>query len=123
MSEEKKSLGSAQGRLIDVIEALSGHEVFGRRLKELAAAVKAGDSTVLRDLYTLEAKGWAKQDETGKWRLGQKPVQICTNFTWGLTQAKQAVSETEQRYTRVPATMADKAVGEAFNEIFGGSGK
>ena len=51
---------------------------------------------------TLAAAGWAKQDETGKWRLGQKPVQICTNFTWGLTQAKQAVAETEQRYTRTP---------------------
>lgn len=102
MNEDKKNLGTAQLRLLDVIEALSGHEVFGRRLKEVAAAVKAGDSTVLRDLYTLEAKGWAKQDETGKWRLGQKPVQIATNFTWGLTQAKQQVAETEQRYTRTP---------------------
>jgi DNA-binding IclR family transcriptional regulator len=102
MSDDKKSFGAAQLRLLRVIEALSGHEVFGIRLKEVAQAVKAGDPTVLRDLNTLEEGGWAKQDETGKWRLGQKPVQICTNFTWGLTQAKQAVSETEQRYTRAP---------------------
>jgi len=103
MSDDKKNLGTAQLRLLKVIEALSGHEVFGIRLKELSATVKASDPTVLRDLQTLAAGGWAKQDETGKWRLGQKPVQICTNFTWGLTQAKQAVSETEQRYTRTPA--------------------
>ena len=100
--DDKKNLGGAQLRLLRVIEALSGHEVFGIRLKEVAVAVKTGDPTVLRDLQTLAAAGWAKQDETGKWRLGPKPVQICTNFTWGLTQAKQAVSETEQRYTRTP---------------------
>jgi len=102
MSEPKKVLGAAQMRLIDVIEVLSGHEIFGIRLKEVSAAVKSGSSTVLHDLQTLEAKGWAKQDEAGKWRLGTKPVQICTNFTWGLTQAKQAIAETEQRYTRTP---------------------
>lgn len=100
--QDKKNLGNAQLRLLKVIEALSGHEVFGIRLKEVTQAVKASDPTVLRDLQTLEAGGWAKQDADGKWRLGQKPVQICTNFTWGLTQAKQAVSETEQRYTRTP---------------------
>ena len=103
MSDEKKNLGNAQMRLLKVIEALSGNEVFGIRLKEVAAAVRASDPTVLRDLQTLEAGGWAKQDDTGKWRLGQKPVQIATNFTWGLTRAKQAVAETEQRYTRTPA--------------------
>ena len=103
MSDDKKALGGAQTRLLKVIEALSGHEVFGVRLKEVALAVKASDPTVLRDLQTLEASGWAKQDEDGKWRLGQKPVQIATNFTWGLTKAKQAVLETEQRYTRIPA--------------------
>ena len=100
--DDKKNLGSAQLRLLKVIEALSGHEVFGIRLKEVAVAVNASDPTVLRDLNTLAAAGWAKQDDTNKWRLGQKPVQIATNFTWGLTQAKQAVSETEQRYTRTP---------------------
>ncbi len=103
MSDDKKSLGTAQMRLIDVIEALSGHEVFGVRLKELAEAVKTGAPTVLRDLQTLEEKGWAKQDETGKWRLGTKPVQIGTNFIWGITKAKQDVAETEQRYTREPS--------------------
>ena len=102
MSDDKKNLGNAQLRLLKVIEALSGHEVFGIRLKEVAVAVKASDPTVLRDLQTLAAGGWAKQDDSGKWRLGHKPVQICTNFTWGLNQAKQAVSETEQRYTRTP---------------------
>jgi len=102
MSTDKKNLGNAQLRLLKVIEALSGHEVFGLRLRDVAIAVNAGDPTVLRDLQTLAAGGWARQDDASKWRLGQKPVQIATNFAWGLTQAKQAVSETEQRYTRTP---------------------
>lgn len=102
MSADKKNLGNAQLRLLKVIEALSGHEVFGTRLKDIAEAVGAGTPTVLRDLQTLAAGGWARQDDAGKWRLGPKLVQIATNFTWGLTQAKQAVSETEQRYTRTP---------------------
>ena len=102
MSDDKKSLGSAQMRLIDVIEALSGNEVFGIRLKEVAAAVKSGDSTVLRDLQTLEEKGWARQDDAGKWRLGTKPVQISNAFFAGLDQAKKQISETEHNYTRAP---------------------
>lgn len=100
---DTKNLGNAQLRLLKVIEALSGHEVFGVRLKEVAVAVKASDPTVLRDLQTLKSAGWAKQDESGLWRLSQKPVQIFANFTWGISQAKQSVAETEQRYTRTPA--------------------
>lgn len=102
MALEKNNLGVAQMRLLDVIETLSGHEVHGLCLRDVSTAVKAGDSTVLRDLRTLSEKGWARQDGNGLWRLGPKPVQIATNFAWGLTKAKQDVAETEQRYTRIP---------------------
>ncbi len=34
------ALGNAQLRVLDVIEALAGHEVFGLRLKDVATAVK-----------------------------------------------------------------------------------
>ena len=102
IDNDKKNLGNAQLRLLKVIEALSGHEVFGIRLKEVAQAVKASDPTVLRDLQTLEAGGWAKQDADGKWRLGQKPVQISNAFFASLDRAKQQISETELNYTRTP---------------------
>lgn len=100
MSDDKKNLGNAQLRLLKVIEALTGHEVFGIRLKELSAAVNASDPTVLRDLQTLAAGGWAKQDETGKWRLGTKPVQLYTTVFSGIDRAKRQISETEHNYTR-----------------------
>ena len=94
--------GNAQLRLLKVIEALSGHEVFGIRLKEVAAAVNADQPKVFRDLRTLEAGGWAKQDESSLWRLGPKGVQILANFHSGVLEAQQRVNEISQRYTRKP---------------------
>jgi len=102
MSDDKKSLGTAQLRLLTVIEVLAGHEVFGSRLKDIAAAVKAGESTVLRDLRTLAEGGWAMQDENGLWRLDTKLVQIANHFAWGITAATHKLSEVKQRYTRTP---------------------
>ena len=102
MSDDKKNLGNAQLRLLKVIEALSGNEVFGIRLKEVAAAVKTGDPTVLRDLNTLASAGWAKQDDSGRWRLDTKLVQIATHFAWGISNAQQQIAEIQQRYTRTP---------------------
>ena len=99
---EKKNLGNAQLRLLKVIEALSGHEVFGIRLKEVAEAVENSDPTVLRDLNTLAAAGWASQDESGRWRLGTKLVQIAVHFSWGVDEAQKKLDETKQRYTRKP---------------------
>lgn len=102
MSEDTKNLGNAQLRLLKVMEALSGHEAFGVRLKEVATAVQASDPTVLRDLNTLASAGWAKQDDSGRWRLDTKLVQIATNFAWGLSSANQKLNEIQQRYTRTP---------------------
>ncbi len=102
MSDDKRNLGKAQLRLLKVIEALSGNEVFGIRLKEVAESVQANDPTVLHDLNTLASCGWAKKDESGKWRLGSKPVQISNAFVAGLDQAKRQISETEHNYTRLP---------------------
>jgi DNA-binding IclR family transcriptional regulator len=90
-------------RLLLVIEALSGNEVFGARLKDLSAAVGAGEHSVLRDLQTLEACGWAEQMADKKWRLSAKPIQILNRFQSGLTEAENRVSEARQNYTRTPA--------------------
>ena len=100
--DNRKNLGNAQLRLLKVIETLSGHEVFGIRLKEVAAAVKTGDPTVLRDLQTLQAGGWAMQDENGLWRLHTKLIQIATHFAHGIDTARQRMDEVQQRYTRTP---------------------
>ena len=96
------SHNAAQLRLMDVLRALAGNEVFGRRLVDIAAEVGKPEPTVLRDLECLESKGWATRDAAKLWRLGQEPVQIAVQFFYGLRQAQARVAEVEQRYTRQP---------------------
>lgn len=93
---------AAQLRLMDVIRALAGHEFFGLRLADIAKSVGEAEPMVLRDLKALEFKGWAVQDPAKRWRLGPEPVQIAVQFSYGLRQAQTALSELEQRYTRLP---------------------
>lgn len=93
---------AAQLRLLEVIKALSGHEVFGRRLVDLAADLKQPEPVVLRDLEALAIAGWATRDDGKRWRLGPAVVQIAVQFYLGLQNARAAIDETQQRYTRTP---------------------
>lgn len=93
---------AAQLRLIDVIRALAGNEVFGRRLADVAADLRLPEPMILRDLQALAHKGWAVQDESKRWRLGPEVVQIAVQFSFGLRSAQAKVAEVEQRYTRLP---------------------
>lgn len=102
MTDNLPTHNAAQLRLIDVIRALAGHEVFGLRLADIAKAVGAAEPMVLRDLQALAHQGWSVQDDAKRWRLGPEPVQIAVQFSYGLRQAQAAVSEVEQRYTRLP---------------------
>ncbi|MEF8746675.1 MAG: hypothetical protein V5B31_02200 [Candidatus Accumulibacter propinquus] len=102
MRDDDTSHNAAQLRLLDVIRALAGHEVFGRRLCDIASDVGTTEPMVLRDLHALAHKGWAVQDAAKIWRLGPEPVQIAVQFSYGLRQAQAKVSEIEQRYTRLP---------------------
>lgn len=103
MSAETKAGNGSQLRLLQVIEALSGNEVFGVRLTDVAQAVASSAPNVLRDLQTLARAGWTEQLGDGKWRLAAKPIQIAVSFQWGLAEAQAKVAEVEQRYTRRPS--------------------
>ncbi|HND13653.1 MAG TPA: hypothetical protein PLN78_01620 [Pseudomonadales bacterium] len=96
------SHNAAQLRILAVIGALSGHEVPGRRLVDLAADLKASEPVVLRDLETLAAAGWATRDAEKRWRLGPAVVQIAVQFYLGLQRARSSIDEIQQRYTRTP---------------------
>ena len=92
----------AQLRLLQVVEVLSGNEVFGMRLTDVADALKISAPTALRDLRTLEAGRWAQQLDDNKWRLAAKPIQILSNFQAGLQNATEKLREVQQRYTCLP---------------------
>lgn len=95
-------LNEAQARILRLIEALAGHEVFGRRVKDLAEDLGQSEPTTCRDLKVAVAAGWARQREDGLYSLATKPVQIATAFAYGIKQAHDKVGEIEQRYTRMP---------------------
>lgn len=97
-----KQHNRAQLRLLQVIEALAGNEVFGLRLTDICNLIKVGAPTVLRDLQALEDGGWAQQMEDGKWRLAAKPIQVLNSFQWGLQSAGLKLNDVQQRYTRLP---------------------
>ncbi len=60
-------------------------------------------STATRDLHNLKEVGFAEQiQETGRWRLGPKVVQVSFAFSHELARAQQRVSELQNRYTRLP---------------------
>lgn len=95
--------GLAQRRLLRAIGILSGHELIGLSLAEITTALRADKATVHRDLAVLEAEGWAERlPDTGRWRLGPKPVQIGLAFARHMAAQRARLDETEQRYTREP---------------------
>jgi DNA-binding IclR family transcriptional regulator len=95
---------SAQARLLAVIEALVGHEVVGMRLKEIvdALGLPVAATTILRDLETLEAAGWAQQTKEGRWTLASRPYQLLHHFYDGLKSIRDKAAEVATNYTRTP---------------------
>lgn len=92
-----------QERALDLIFVLAGHETHGLAPIDIAKALHAPRSTVLRDLNVLRKKGVAEQlPETDRWRLGPRLVQVSFAFSRALDRARSKLSETEQRYTREP---------------------
>ena len=101
MSEEVK-INQSQLRLMDLIELLAGRELHGMKLRDIAGAMKINEATTYRDLKAMEVRGWAQQRDNDTWRLGPKPIQIATHFTWGLNEGRSEIDEIQQRYTRKP---------------------
>ena len=103
-SDKRGAAMNAAHRLLAVIEALSGSEVFGARLADVVKALgtPCQQSTVLRDRETLQEVGWATQSDDKRWRLAARPIQIFINFQQGLASARQRIDQVEHNYTRTP---------------------
>ena len=91
-------------RAIALIFALQGHSFEGLRLKQLAEAVRATPSTVLRDLEVLADEGIAERipgrDEY--WRLSPRLIQLARAHEQEMARLRARLDETEQRYSRAP---------------------
>ena len=94
--------GQAQRRIIEMVLALAGNELMGLAPSEVqrALGIKSA-SMVTRDLQVLKDLGIAEQvQETGRWRLGPRIVQIARDFELNLKKSAAKVAEIENRYTR-----------------------
>lgn len=94
--------GQAQRRILQVVLTLAGNELMGVAPSEIQRALGISSaSTVTRDLAVLKDLGLAEQvQETGRWRLGPRIVQVARDFELALTKAASKVEEIQQRYTR-----------------------
>lgn len=100
---EREYKSGAQERGYHVLILLAGNEFNGLAPGEIAKALETGPSNITRDLRVLQSAGLAEQiQETGRWRLGPKVVQIAIAFQRHLATSQARVSEIEQRYTRQP---------------------
>lgn len=93
----------AQQRILRALLVLAGNEFQGVAPGELAKAMNTTPSTATRDLHNLREAGFAEQiQETGRWRLGPKLVQVAIKFSTALERAQLRMSEINNRYTREP---------------------
>lgn len=101
MAAEYKN--AAQERGYRVILALAGNEFDGLAPGELAKLLGTPADNITRDLAVLKRAGLAERiEETGRWRLGPKLVQIALAFSLQVDSKIQRMNEIKQRYTRLP---------------------
>lgn len=92
-----------QQRILRALLVLAGNEFQGVAPGELAKSMGVSPGTATRDLHNLKEVGFAEQiQETGRWRLGPKPVQIGLAFSNELMRAETRLAEIRNRYTRAP---------------------
>ena len=94
---------AGQQRILRALLVLAGNEFNGVAPGELAKAVDASPSNITRLLANLKQEGFVEKiEETGRWRLGPKVVQIALAFSQDLSRARARLDEVSNRYTRLP---------------------
>lgn len=92
-----------QERGYRVLQALAGHEVFGLAPGDLAKGLGEPPSSITRDLGVLCKVGLAERiEETGRYRLGPKLIQIALAHSRGVQKVRDRLNEVEHRYSRDP---------------------
>jgi len=72
---------NAVARSHRIVELLASRFFDGAANKELAAALKVSTVNISRDLAQLEALGYARKLENGRWSLTPKPIAIMQAYT------------------------------------------
>lgn len=94
---------SGQQRILRIVLTLAGHEQHGLAPKDLADSLQVSAGTITRDLHNLREVGLAEQiQETGRYRLGPKIVQVAIAHMTAMDRAAAQLNEIKTRYSREP---------------------
>lgn len=90
---------AAQQRVLSILDALTGHELDGLTLTQIALITNSTLTQVIRDLYNLEIKGFVERDGE-KWRHGQKVMNMFRAYSASLNKSVERAAEGLLRVTR-----------------------
>lgn len=92
---------AGQQRILQVVQALAGHEMTGIAPAALARELGCSAACVTRDMDNLRSAGMAELvPETGRWRLGPAVVQIALKHMTAIDRAEKRLDEVRSRYSR-----------------------
>jgi DNA-binding IclR family transcriptional regulator len=101
MARTKGSNGSANDKLLDVFEALTGMSQLGIRPSELAKAVCVSPSWVTVNMARYAQRGWVERiEESGNWRLGRKFAEAASVELAELDKADRRLQELTRRWAK-----------------------
>ncbi len=90
-------------KIVRVILALAGNEFDGLAVKQICEATGLSPSQAGNYLETLRAEGMAEKiEETQRWRLGPKLIQVAIAFSAHIDRKRQQLDDIQNRYTRAP---------------------
>lgn len=95
MTREKES-NAAVRRSHKIVELLAARFFDGMTNKELADAVGTSAVNVCRDLATLEAIGYARKQENGRWALTSRPLAVMQSYTNHSQNLQNRMAETSR---------------------------
>lgn len=84
-------------RTLHLINALKGHSLSGKSLRELAAATKIPEPTAVRILETMIEEGFVMKLDTGRYSLSIRVLQIAQAHANEMSRATDRINELQQR--------------------------
>lgn len=84
-------------RTLHLINALKGHSLSGKSLRELAAATKIPEPTAVRILETMIEEGFVMKLDTGRYSLSIRVLQIAQAHANEMSRATDRINELNQR--------------------------
>lgn len=92
---------NAAMKVLDVLDALSGHAVTGASNTALSKQLGLSASAITRAMSVLIEKGWARKDEaTGHFHPTPRMGQVFGRVLADIGRAEQALTDIRHNFTR-----------------------